>query len=377
MQKILLFDASNSGHHFLYNYTVLQAIKQSNKNFDITLISPVTEQEQIDRILGLNIKLINDKKYFDGSSKKVNSLIRFIRLLRLSRKEKYHSIHFLYLDSEILNIYLLKNFLRHKNIIGTLHWFPWNAKKRYMLNTLINRKIVRSLIVHGEYTKNKFVAGSIDSVNLHSITYPNFHKPSIQEINDSKKKRVKLLAFGGLRFDKGIDILIRSLKYVKYDYELLIAGKEDYFSKGDIEELIKESGIENKVMLDLKFITDEELDNYFNKSDIVVLPYRRHFLGQSGPLTEGVARKKLIIGPKTGEIGFTLSHYNIGRTFEPENIHDLAEKMNILIKEYKKIKTSILPYQEEYIKLLSKDCFIDSYKSIYKEIDQIDTEGKY
>ncbi|MBT2661600.1 glycosyltransferase family 4 protein [Bacillus sp. ISL-45] len=365
MKKILLYDASNSGHHFFYNYTVLKSLRRYNDKLDITFVSPVTEQAQISKISTLNVKLINNAEYFYAKNNKVISFLRYAKILNLIRKEKIDIIHFLYLDSEILNMFILRRFTLFTKVMGTLHWYPSNTKKRYMISSLINNKILNTIIVHGEYTKNKIFRHSNTS-KVHSITYPNFHGNSYEMIT-SKYEKIRLLAFGGLRFDKGIDLLIKSLENVSHDYELLIAGQEDYFTKSDLENLIKERGIESKVKMDLRYLSDKELDDYFNKSDIVVLPYRRYFSGQSGPLTEGVARNKIILGPNTGEVGFTIDKYNLGRTFVPEDIDDLAKEIKYLIENFREQKESLLPYQEDYKKLLSIDTFINSYISIYNE----------
>ena len=88
---------------------------------------------------------------------------------------------------------------------------------------------------------------------------------------------------------------------------MLITGPESSFSKADLIEMIEKYDIAHKVLLDIRYIPNDQVDFYFNLCDIVVLPYRKSFLGQSGPLTEGIARSKLVIGPNHGKSALLLS----------------------------------------------------------------------
>ena len=75
-----------------------------------------------------------------------------------------------------------------------------------------------------------------------------------------KKEHTKLktlLSLGGTRYDKGIDILLNALKDVQDNFKLIIAGKEEFFSREYIEKKIE--SYRSKVELNLKFLSNEEI----------------------------------------------------------------------------------------------------------------------
>jgi hypothetical protein len=85
-------------------------------------------------------------------------------------------------------------------------------------------------------------------------------------------------------------------------------------------------------------------------------------VGQSGPLTEGVARSKKVIGPNHGEIGFTLQHFGIGLVYESENVKALANQMDNAVLHLSQHLAEIKDNQIKYQKLLDIDAFKCNYQ---------------
>jgi len=91
-----------------------------------------------------------------------------------------------------------------------------------------------------------------------------------------------ILFFGFIRKYKGLDLLIKALGKLKSEIgnlKLIIAG-EFYDAHEEYLKLIKENGLENKVIIRSDFIPTEEVKYYFCAADIVVQPY--HTATQSG-----------------------------------------------------------------------------------------------
>lgn len=114
----------------------------------------------------------------------------------------------------------------------------------------------------------------------------------------------------------------------------------------------------------LRYLTDSEICTIVSASDIVVLPYRKIFDGASGPLVEGVAYGKTIIGPNHGSLGQIIKDNHLGYTFESENVDDLARTINKALSE----KFTYDEYAEKYQKSLKTSYFIRSYTEIYKKL---------
>ena len=82
------------------------------------------------------------------------------------------------------------------------------------------------------------------------------------------------LFFGLIRDYKGLDLLLKAwAKWMPEGRKLLIAG-EFYASREKYISLIEELGLQDRVVLHDRFITDEDVKYYFSAADALVLPYR-------------------------------------------------------------------------------------------------------
>ncbi|UZJ79344.1 glycosyltransferase [Fictibacillus sp. KU28468] len=369
VQNILFFDTSNQGHHFLYNKAVIKGLGKSG-DINPFYYCPLQNVEQ--KAFHLNKTAIPKRIFKENSN--LDRLFLLFSSLTWAKKNKISHIHLLYLDSLFLCFMILLPLLMILNIkiTATLHWLPQRKSKQFILKSIVRLGLLKKIIVHGNYTKDRVIEliGYKNGNKVISIIYPNLHPEKrldmilLEKFNRRLEgiKKPILLSFGGLRHDKGIDILLKSLSLVKGNFTLIVAGKEDYFSKEDIKNMINKYKLSDKVFTNIKFIPDEELPLYFNFTDIVVLPYRKYFSGQSGPLTEGVTRFKPIIGPNNGEIGYTIKNYKLGTTFEAENVIDLSYCITDTIRNLEVLKKEIKINQYNYQSFLTVESFVKSYK---------------
>ena len=82
-----------------------------------------------------------------------------------------------------------------------------------------------------------------------------------------------LLFFGLIRTYKGLDILLEAFGKLSEDYQLIIAG-EPYGSFDKYQEIIDRLPGKDRIFMDLKYIKDSEVTDYFSAADLAVLPYR-------------------------------------------------------------------------------------------------------
>ena len=84
-----------------------------------------------------------------------------------------------------------------------------------------------------------------------------------------------LLFFGLIREYKGLDILLEAFRLLPEDYQLIIAG-EPYGSFEKYSKIIDSlpESAQKRIFMDLKYIKDSEVTDYFSVSDLAVLPYR-------------------------------------------------------------------------------------------------------
>jgi glycosyltransferase involved in cell wall biosynthesis len=378
MAKVLFFDTSNDGHHYLYNHAVMKGLVESQAVSEVGYYSFLYDLKKTDELKNCGVKAVTPAlkdEDLPGKGNAQRARLLF-NLIGYARRNKVKHIHLLYLDSLFIALVILAPLLWKFDLTATLHWFPKRKSKQVLLKALLKLRVIKKLVVHGEFTKEqvvKLLNEKETTDKVISVVYPNLHTEiADQEIYKVISKQLDgynkpyLLAFGGLRHDKGIDILLEALALVEEKLTLIIAGAEDYFSQKDMEELINKYKLEDKVYLNLRFISNKELAVYFELADIVVLPYRAYFSGQSGPLTEGVTRSKVIVGPSSGEIGHTINYYGLGNTFIAEDIYDLAKKISLTVRNLEAIQENVKPNQQKYQNLLSLKSFVSSYNSFFK-----------
>lgn len=338
---IFILDTSNDGHHKIYFNTLKENIL--NADFDIVLLKK--RKNKISSVI---------------------SRYRYLRIL-IRKNEKYQIIHHLYGDP----FYILAPFFltsrNLKNFVFTIHSLPKNKLKMYLLKMFSKR--IKLILVHSEYSKNVLLENKINNVKY--IDYPSFYKYDQQKNRIFYSKNKKIISLlGGTRYDKGIDIFLKSLEYLNSETKekilVNIKGREEYFKKDYIINSLDKLKVEYD--LDLNYISDEDFMSNIESSDVILLPYRRIFNGNSGPMTEGVVREKCIIGPNEGNLGFLINKYKLGYTFESENPESLAKAIETYFENGWKPSERSKEYKEK----LKVDYFVKAHRDLYREINKLE-----
>lgn len=122
-----------------------------------------------------------------------------------------------------------------------------------------------------------------------------------------------LLFFGFIRGYKGLDVLLRSLKHLDDSYMVLIGG-EVYGNFDEYDGIIRENGLENRVIKHIKYISDNEVPAYFSASDVCVLPYKS--ATQSGIIGITYHFGLPLIATDTGSLREMVEPYGAGMIIE-------------------------------------------------------------
>jgi len=146
----------------------------------------------------------------------------------------------------------------------------------------------------------------VNPAKIHIIPHGNYIH-SYKKTISREKAREKLnlssddfifLFFGRIRPYKGIGNLIKSFKsiHTNDNLKLLIAGK---VFKPQIKNLLVKNTLDDeRIILKLKRIPDDDIQIYMNASDVVVTPYRDVLT--SGQVILAMSFSKTIIAPKLG-----------------------------------------------------------------------------
>ena len=78
---------------------------------------------------------------------------------------------------------------------------------------------------------------------------------------------------------------------------MLISGFPVDYTIDEINVLVMKHGLQDKVILQLDYISDDEMPLYYYASDGVIFPYASFYTGGSGPLMKGACTYALTPGP--------------------------------------------------------------------------------
>ncbi|RME57977.1 glycosyltransferase [Candidatus Parcubacteria bacterium] len=144
-----------------------------------------------------------------------------------------------------------------------------------------------------------------------------------------RKGKVRILFVGRLAPEKGVDLLIRSLRYVKsFSYELIIAG--DGPERTRLEEMVLVYGIKDHVRFE-GFVERDRLRQLYCYSDIFVLPSRSE--GTPKSLLEAMAYGLPVIASDVGRCREILDDGKRGLLVLPEDAMALASALEEVVRE--------------------------------------------
>ncbi|HIT65721.1 MAG TPA: glycosyltransferase family 4 protein [Candidatus Merdisoma merdipullorum] len=342
--KIMYVDTSINGHHLLYLNHLLQAV--SDDSFAVL-------PELTDKIQG-RIRTAGN-----GSVRGFEEYGSWMKELRgIAVEEKPDIIHFL--DGDSIMRHLGRGFARFRDsgIVITFHHLFKGKMREISMKRMLH--YADAGVVHTENILHQIESFGCDNVKC--VPYPCFLDTVPETSGAYRNEPPILLALGGTRYDKGLDILLNALKHIDIPFRLIIAGKSEHFDETFIRNCTEK--YRDSVEICLHFLDDEEIKRILEKSDIIVLPYRKIFDGASGPMCEGIYLGKTIIGPAHGSLGEMIQKTHTGYTFESENAESLSECIEYALKNPCIYDEIALQAQRS----LDPKLFAEKYMNIYHAI---------
>jgi glycosyltransferase involved in cell wall biosynthesis len=195
-------------------------------------------------------------------------------------------VHFQWLTVQPLDVHLLP---RSRPLVLTAHDVLPREPRAGQLGA--QRRLyerVDAVVVHSEHGRARLVdALAVDPAKVHVIAHGAFEhltrvpgaRPLPPELAAVRKPVV--LFFGLLRRYKGIDVLLDAWRELRPDAELWIVG----MPRMDVAAL--RTHAPPSVRWVPRFVPDDEVAAYFERAELVVLPYRE--IDQSGVLFTALA----------------------------------------------------------------------------------------
>jgi glycosyltransferase involved in cell wall biosynthesis len=265
------------------------------------------------------------------------SLVNSLRRNRFAVRQRFDVAHFQGVGTPLLDQFFLRPLARQQPVVLTVHDVKAHYERFVSRASFIKRslRIPRRLIVHYEDGKRQLAEhwgicpDHIDVIphGIMPVQNPPGPTDAREKLNLPQDHRI-ILFFGGIRPNKGLDILLEAMKTIKsHDGRVLLViagGLLGRFSFDSYSDMIRKSDLSEHVRTFIHFIPEEDVDYFFAASDLIVLPYLK-FEAQSGVLLRAYSHKKPVVVSNVGAMGELVSSDNTGLAVEPGVVEPLAQ----------------------------------------------------
>jgi glycosyltransferase involved in cell wall biosynthesis len=153
------------------------------------------------------------------------------------------------------------------------------------------------------------------------------HFKDIGESESTVDNRLRLFYSGHLREVKGVDILIRALPLLSFDWELLVVG--DGSAKEKLINLATSLGVIDKISF-VGMVPHESMPEYIGKADLIVIPSRIE--ATSIAALEAMACRRIVVASNTGGLPEIVKE-EWGYLFQTGDHEDLASVLSRAYRE--------------------------------------------
>lgn len=367
---ILLVDFQTGGHHIEYASRLQDEIKSDDMN--VTVLGPEPSEryeEMFDQ--GQIEYLFKAGRDFATKLEQQPKTARRIALQRVRDyvDQMYDVIHFLHADDIIEEYYRDLRDWNSPPVVGSLNgaFFRGRAFGDVPLTLASDRLFhpviadllpIRSnkatlyrclrdglfdhLLVPTEGARTTLERYVPRSVGDPLTVVPDPVKPWYDELPNQESARQSLdlppetpilLFFGGMRAEKGVDLLLDALEsYQGPEFKMVVAGSPIDVDEGDLDR------VQNRqVDLDARtgFVPEAAVPQYFAAADGVVLPYRRSFGGlrPSGVFQKACASHLPVVGPDFGFFQHRIETHDLGLTFAADDATSLARTLGTAVTD--------------------------------------------
>mgnify|MGYP001234315631 FL=1 len=286
-----------------------------------------------------NMRIFNnvDTNYTFGNLWKKNKVFRFILFFRGYLKSFYFAknkkiqlvhLHFFHFTFRHFILMFLSRLFSFKVIITVHDIFSFfNISNRFSEYFIL--KWADGIIVHNQASLNDLMGKHPNLSRINVIHHGNY-LPFINKIDKkyNNSEHLKILFFGQIKEIKGLDILLEALKIANENnvkIHLTIAGKPSRTDFDKYAKLIDDYSLIENITLILRYIDDSEIQKLYEKSDLIVLPYK--MISQSGVLLLSMSYGLPALTSDLPAFTEIITDNSTGFTFETGNPQSLANKL--------------------------------------------------
>jgi glycosyltransferase involved in cell wall biosynthesis len=299
----------------------------------------------------------------------------------LDRCKNIDTLLFMNIDlykNTIISLVFKKYSIKIKGILfQPFHQFPKQGfniksmrfrKKNHLLATLmLNRKIEQIFVLNDEKGVNYLNKWAFKYTFKHIFNYlvdPIDCRNKLETIDKTQllaqynieKGRYIILAFGGIDERKNVLNSIKALslldKTIQKQICFWIVGRNNLSEKKALPDLIEatfKSCPDLQIVQKAQFVTDEEREQMFMLSDVVLMPYI-NFFASSGVLGHAIKYGKRVISSNQGVTSDIIEKYELGELVNPTDIQSITEGVSKIINQLSDSRTNqhIIAFQKAH-----------------------------
>ncbi|MEH1819255.1 MAG: glycosyltransferase family 4 protein [Nostoc sp.] len=324
--------------------------------------------------LGVDVILLTTPKYQTDRGEKYK-VVPLLQEMALTQPLPHKLLKPIYSSTVILNNFTqLANFIEENNfkyvVLGSYveYLAPlWSGR----LRQLVKKGVVFAAIVHDpvrdfvvgphwwhrcsiacgySFLSQAFVHESIklDTVRPMPKLQTTVIPQGIYHFADANKSRQQMrvsldlpldakvmLAFGHIRDNKNLDLVIRAMVNFP-DLYLVVAGKEQSSAQRPVyfyQELAKKLAVAERCRWEIRFIADTEIGNFFIATDITVLTYSSIFHSASAVLNTATNyRQTCLASSGEGSLRSVIQKYDLGVWVEPDDVDAIVKGIKKILE---------------------------------------------
>ncbi|WP_259015896.1 glycosyltransferase [Emticicia fluvialis] len=220
------------------------------------------------------------------------------------------------------------------------------ARKLFTTWWMLRNKQLKKVFIFNDYETIKTMNETLGTQAFTYLPDPVYDYPMrqglvIREQFNIEPHRKILLAFGMIDQKKNVVNLVRGLQDLTADEAanacLLIVGKVSQVYETPLAEAIAEARKlrpELKIVMESRFVDDDEMESFINQSDIVSLAYV-NFYSSSGVIGLACRHNKPIIATRFGVVGNITAEYELGVAVDGHKPEEIKEAFRFFLHQSK------------------------------------------
>lgn len=216
-------------------------------------------------------------------------------------------------------------------VLGPIWWHSWSIACGY--------SFLREAFVHEPIKLD--TQRPMPQLRTNVIPHGTYQFPQARKSRNTMREELDIpndstlfLAFGHIRDGKNLDLALRAIADFP-DIYLLVAGKVISSTQKPVsyyQELAQSLNINQRCRWLIDFIPNEQIGDFFNACDFVLLTYDANFQSASGVLNTAIAYKRpCLASAGKGNLQSVVMKYNLGVFVIPDSIEAISDGIQKLL----------------------------------------------